>query len=262
VTHASMQAAPPRESAPGPAPVVLIHGVGFGPGTMASLAQLLARAVSVTVHARRGYGPRASLAPATSVAAHVDDLIATVDERHGSVPVALVGVSGGATVALAAALSHPRRVAVAVAHEPAVGSVAPELRALIRRTLAAGGGVALAQLLAGSRTWDSLPATIVEAIERDDELLCADAGAFLSFEPDLPAVPGGVPLICTVGEWSGALRHAIARSLSERTGAPVAVIPRCGHLAQIDAPQAFAHLILDHALVAGTTSDRNKEHPA
>lgn len=265
-----MYAVPPRELAPGAAPpIVLIHGVGFGPATLATLARALEAHAPVIVQARRGYGERGHLAPGATVAQHVEDVIDALD-GHGAARGVLVGVSGGATVALAAALSFSERVAVAVAHEPAAGSCSPELRALVRQTLEEGGGRGLVRVLAGARTWETLSPETVSKLDRAGALIEADARAFLEFEPAMPPPGVRVPLVCSVGERSGPLRLTIARRLAARTGAPVAVIPGCGHLAQLDAPDAFARLILEYALAARLASDPEadpgsgvgKEHPA
>jgi pimeloyl-ACP methyl ester carboxylesterase len=245
-------------------PVVLIHGVGFGPGTLAALAGVLTLSLAgrsrVIIAARRGYGERSHLPPARTVAEHVDDVLAVVD-RAGAEQAVLVGVSGGATVALAAALCRPERVVVAVSHEPAVGSFSPELRAMIDRTLSAGGGRELVRLLAGASTWASLASEEAAAIDRDGGLVEADALAFLEFEPELPLAGARVPLVCSVGERSPPLRFEIAQRLAERTGAPLVVVPGSGHLAQLDAPIAFAEVIIDHALAVTPAGDSDKEHP-
>jgi pimeloyl-ACP methyl ester carboxylesterase len=77
----------------------------------------------------------------------------------------------------------------------------------------------------------------------------ADAAAFLAFEPQFARGPSRPPLVCSVGERSSALRFTVAERLAARTGAPVALVPGCGHLPQFDAPEAFAELILDQALI-------------
>jgi len=186
--------------------------------------------------------------PARSVAEHVEDVISVLDGA-GAARAVVAGMSGGATVALALALSRPERVVIAVAHEPAVGSLSPELQALVRGALIQGGGTQLLRVLAGADTWGKLPAAIVSALDARPGLVEADAGAFLSFEPLLSARAATPPLVCSVGERSGALRFTVARRLAARTGAPVAVVAGCGHLPQFDAPAAFAKLILDQALV-------------
>ncbi|HWF36288.1 MAG TPA: alpha/beta hydrolase [Solirubrobacteraceae bacterium] len=226
--------------------VVLIHGVGFGPETLGGLAAALATQAPVIRVTRRGYGERAHLPPAASVALHVEDVLAVLDEAEVSRAV-IAGMSGGATIALALAIACPERVVAAVVHEPAVGSVAPKLRALVRDALTRGGGSELLRVLAGAETWDALTPAAVAALDASSRLVEADAAAFLAFEPHLASARGRVPLVCSVGEHSSVLRHAVAEQLAERMGAPVAVVPGCRHLPQLDAPEAFAELILEHA---------------
>lgn len=235
----------PRGTTGAPPPVVLVHGVGFGPETLAPLARALHRHTPTIVMTRRGYASRHQLTPAVSVDEHVRDLVAELDRLEVERAV-LAGMSGGATIVLAATLTHPERVTVAVAHEPAVGSVSPELRRLVADALAHGGG-SLARVLAGERTWQALPAPLITALDESAPLIEQDARAFLAFEPLLPPPGTGVALVCSVGDRSHPLRREVAARLSARTGAPVVLIADCGHLPQFDAPAAFAQLILDHA---------------
>jgi pimeloyl-ACP methyl ester carboxylesterase len=223
-------------------PVVLVHGVGFGPETLVPIADALGGSGRAIVIARRGYGNRAELPPARTVDEHVADVIEVLDGTDVERAV-IAGISGGATVALAMALAHPERTAMAVAHEPAVGTLVPELPALVRSSLAAGGGRELVRVLAGPRTWQSLPAALIAAVTGRAELIESDARAFLAFEP---SPGGGARLITSVGSRSDPLRSAVAQRLAGAFGASVEVIPECGHLPQFDAPQAFAELILDH----------------
>lgn len=218
-------------------PIALVHGVGFGPSTFARVARELRRAGPVVMVERRGYGTRAGQPPPERVEDHVADLVAALDAA-GVERAVVAGCSGGATIALAAALTAPDRVTAAVAHEPAVGSLGPELLALIERALRTSG-LALVKALAGPGTWARLtPAERAEAAD------CAgiagdDARAYLGWEPPLDRADAA-PVITTVGQRSAPMRHAIAAVLRERIGARVVVIEGCGHLAQLDAPAAFA----------------------
>ncbi|MCW3016405.1 MAG: hypothetical protein JWO02_3497, partial [Solirubrobacterales bacterium] len=142
--------------------MVLVHGVGFGPDSVAPLALALREGgAMVLVVERRGYGSRAALDPPDDVGAHVEDVIAAMDAA-GVARATVAGMSGGATVALAMAITRPDRLVRAVAHEPAVGALVPELGQLVRGALAQGGGAALVRALAGPDTWAGL-----EVAERD-----------------------------------------------------------------------------------------------
>jgi pimeloyl-ACP methyl ester carboxylesterase len=119
---AALPTAAARRAPPDAPLVVLIHGVGFGPPSMRTLSLLLAqRGARVHVFAQRGYGARAHLSPAATVIDHVDDLLAELDAR-GDERAVLVGVSGGATVALV------RLLLGAAAWAPSVFRRAPGLR--------------------------------------------------------------------------------------------------------------------------------------
>jgi pimeloyl-ACP methyl ester carboxylesterase len=212
----------------------------------------LGPSVSVLVVSRRGYGERAAVAAAATVSDHVSDLVAVLD-KAGIDRAVLAGVSGGATVALEAALSRPDRVLTAVAHEPAVGSLAPALRALIMGALEHGGGSGLARFLAGERTWARLAPDATAWVEGNVPLIEADAAAFAAYEPRLPTEPSEnrfprVPLVCSIGEHSAPARVAVAERLSARTGAPIVVVAGSAHLAQFDAPIALAEVILNQVL--------------
>lgn len=221
--------------------MVLVHGVGFGPGSLVPLArELLAGGVRVLVAERRGYGSRAGLPPAATVEESVDDVVAMLDAA-GVERATVAGMSGGATVALAMAIRRPDRLVRAVAHEPAVGALVPELGALVRGALADGGG-ALARALAGAGTWTTLPHEVRDAVLALAPLIERDAPAFLAFDPALDDTVGE-RLVCTVGDRSPELRHRVAAALAARTGAPVLTIPGCAHLPQFDAPVAFADTI-------------------
>ncbi len=238
-------------------PVALVHGVGFGPSTFAPVQRELRRAGaggSVLMVQRRGYGTRSALAPPARVEDHVDDLVAALDAA-GIGRAVVAGVSGGATIALAAALTVPERVVAAVSHEPAVGSLGPELLALIQSSVATGG-MALVQALAGPVTWARLTADELAELEASAPIVADDARAYLAWEPPLERAAEAAPIVCTVGRHSSPMRHTIARVVQERIGARVVVVDGSAHLVQLDAPSAFASIITAagvSALAAGAT---------
>ncbi len=236
-------------------PVALVHGVGFGPSTFAQVQRELGRAGPVVMVERRGYGTRSALAPPERVEDHVGDLVAALDAA-GIERAVVAGVSGGATISLAAAQTTPERVVAAISHEPAVGSLGPELMALIERSVETGG-MALVQALAGPATWARLTAGQLADVEVYAAIVADDARAYLAWEPPLDRVAEAAPIVCTVGRHSSPMRHTIARVVQERIGAQVVVVDDCGHLAQLDAPSAFTSIIAAagvSALAAGATS--------
>ena len=244
---------PPPGPAAAPLRVALVHGVGFGPETLGPLAaELAARGAEPLVVPRRGYGERAGLAPPEHVAEHVADVVAGFDGA-GLQRAVVAGMSGGATIALALALARPERLVCAIAHEPAVGRFSPELRAGIAEAMRSAGGVGLARMLAGERTWAGLSAHQRALVGARAGLIEADAGAFMRFEPDPASLTRGPPLVCTVGAHSDALRWAVAERLASASGAPLLVIDGCGHLPQLDAPAAFAAAIVGAARARGST---------
>jgi pimeloyl-ACP methyl ester carboxylesterase len=259
--------------------VVLVHGVGLGPATFRPLAVLLTEAErSVVVVHRPGHGLAADR-PFVPLDDQVDDLAAEVARLRRSGPVAgVVGVSGGATLAvlLAIRLALGARVVPAgvaepadvaddpvpvVAHEPLIGPLAPELHRRVVRALAdlrgpdgAGAGAAaggraerFVRRLVGEATWSRLdPALRVPVAERP-QLLLTEAQAFARVAPsagDLAAVRARGRLITTVGVHSRIDRWLAASTLAGLAGAGVIGVPGAGHLAHLDAPVAFARLVL------------------
>ncbi len=122
--------------------VVLVHGVGFGPGTFdAVVRHLVTRALQVRLVTRPGYLAGAPSPPAVapptlpSFQEQVSMLASVVTDAAGHRPhrrpVTLAGCSGGATLALAVALRPTPGLTAAVLHEPLVGPAAPSLHAAI-----------------------------------------------------------------------------------------------------------------------------------
>ncbi|MDT3443712.1 MULTISPECIES: alpha/beta fold hydrolase [unclassified Pseudofrankia] len=196
---------------------------------------------------RRELGERPVLAPdrpsTGDLARELAALRAAVDEagRLGvpvPTPVVFGGVSGGATLGLAA-LAAGVPLAAAVLHEPAVGSLLPGLLAPMAAAFETGGVAAFGRTLYGER-WrpSNAPA--------DPGAVARDLAMFLRFEPAAPGPTPG-PVIVTVGERSPDVRHRAAELLHRELGVTVRVLAGCGHAAHLEAPAEFAARLLDAA---------------
>ena len=245
--------------------VVLVHGVGVGPESFAATQAALS-AAGRRVHGvvRPGYG----------LGEHAVDLDAQVDlvldgldrtmnavdlhpSRSGDRPAAAwVGVSGGATLGVIAALRRPAAISVAVLHEPLIGSAAPELHAVIRAgadRLAVGTrddadgrrarAVEYMTGLVGPAGWEMLGPDGRAAVEARAALIACEVPQFARFEPSPIPPDGAVRVVITVGERSPAMRHDAARRAAILLHASFHVIPAVGHLPQVERPAAFAELL-------------------
>jgi pimeloyl-ACP methyl ester carboxylesterase len=235
-------------------PVVVLHGVAFGPETMRLVAREIApRARALVVH-RRGYGKSVDRAT-VDVAGQVDDIVAVLD-RHDIERAVVVGVSGGATITVAFAMAAPERVIAAVTHEPALGPLAPGVHGLLgvaagalsQATHREDGAQEFARVLTGP-TWRRLGADDRARVRDRAEVIAAEVPHFVAFAPtvsDLRALRK-TQLITSVGSLSPAQRHDAAAILALHAGAEVASIPRVAHLVQLDAPADFARVVLRSA---------------
>jgi len=168
------------------------------------------------------------------------ELASLADMAHGAF---VVGVSGGATVGLAL-LASDVRLAGAVLHEPAVGSLAPGLLDHVVTGFVTGGVPGFAHALYGPGWSPDMAPDDSGAVERD-------LAMFRRFEP-AAARPGQGPATITVGETSPEARHRAALALSEKFGFPTRVLPRSGHFVHRDNPAALADVVLELIRASGT----------
>jgi len=245
--------APIRKS-PTPAPaVVLLHPAGFGAGVYAPLVKRLGADLRVLVPERCGYGSEADRAVPASLADSVD-LLARILDDAGLERAVIVGVSAGATLTLEFARRHPDRVASALAHEPLLGPIAPELHARvserIRRLQATPGSdtQAVADFmcgLVGPATWARLEPDWRRAITRHAQVTRREIAQFEHFALDHESLSAlaecGVHT--SVGARSDPARQAVAEVMRQR-GIPVHVLPAAGHLAFFDNLAEFAALVV------------------
>ncbi len=223
--------------------VVLLHGVGVGPGSFAPVAEaLLDRHRVVVVHRPGAPGEAADLG------AHADQIATLVEARLGS-GARLVGVSGGATLGLVLAERHPELFGSFVLHEPLLGQLAPALHHRFQAAAASaaeGNDAAMAVVVAvmGPETWTALGPEGQDASRRQAARWREEIAMFASFDPSperLRAIRR--PVLVTVGGRSGPERVAAAEVLVELVGASVRMVPGAGNAAQLDAPSSLAELV-------------------
>ena len=249
--------------------VVLLHPTGLGPAVLAPFAERLAPDHDVVIPHRRGYGRSAALDAPVSLDDHLDDLtmvLELVQPVDDSEPVTLVGISAGATIALAYAAHHPTTDLRILAHEPLFGPLAPLLHGRVTgridRLLARADQPLELSLfiseLVGLPTWNALPAAWREGVEANRGAALAEVGFYAAFalgDSDLTEI-GRQGLTTSVGARSNEGRQEAAEVLREH-GIGTIVLPDCGHLAPVDAPATFADAV---RLVHGQT--RSPQPPA
>lgn len=201
--------------------VVLVHGTATTPTIWDDVAPLLRAAGCEVVAPER---------PRTGDLAL--ELAWLADLASGAW---VVGVSGGATLGLAAACAG-LPLAGAVLHEPAVGSLVPDLLIPVAAAFAGGGTARLGSVLYGPR-W-----SLGSGPEGDDAVTARELAMFRGFEPaPLPATAGRV--LVTHGGLSLPVREAAAAAAGG-LGAAVREVEGVGHLAPVEDAAEFAGVVL------------------
>lgn len=233
------------------APAILfVHGVGMSPAVFDSVRS----ACNTPRTAAPLRAPYRTGASTISFESMVDDLASLAALEA---PVLVVGVSGGATLALALACRLGTDAAVeeagvvgVVAHEPLVGPLAAELHAIITARAAslaesreAERAVDFVRDLIGVGTWEQLPGSVRDHALEHADVVRHEVSRFVEFAPTLAELRGiRVPLTVTVGSSSPTARHEAARLLERASAARVQLVPG-GHLACWEHPVAFAETI-------------------
>lgn len=234
-------------------PVVLVHGVAFGPAALGAVADALAPDHRVIVIHRRGYGRTPAVGPTPTTQEHAEDVRAVLDGL-GIERTSAIGVSGGATVLTALAIAHPERLGRVVLHEPALGPLAPGVHALITRLARASAGAAsdaagveiIASALAGPATWGALGTAGRLEARLNAQVACAEVPCFAEFAPsatDLARLRDVPTVVASVGARSGPERREAAGLLVRHGGAVAALLADSGNLAHLDNPVALADLV-------------------
>jgi 3-oxoadipate enol-lactonase len=245
-----MRPPPPPVVAGVGSPVILLHGVGFDGRVFEPLVPRLAPTRTVVVPVRRGYEPGLP-APAGSLLDQIEDVVAVAD-RLALDRVELVGVSGGATLALLAGITHPDRFHRIVAHEPLIGPRAGHLHHamaekadLLARTPGGTPDAGVRRFLrdlVGPVTWSRIDPVLRHDLDRVAATVRAEVPQFAAFDPSDRTLGHlrSVDLLITVGSRSPLARQRAAGILALVAGGSVRVVPDCDHLAPVDAPDHFA----------------------
>ena len=211
--------------------VLFVHGVGMHPSLFGPTASRLTCRSETWL--RPGYENRA---PVGSFDEQVSCLIEHLDQLDDCV---VVGVSGGATLGLAAAISRPDSMVGLITHEPLIGPLEPGLNDRI---------VNAADVLRHNRSAEAAAAFLSRLYGRpwpldDTSRIADDVAQFASFTPtadELAAIT--VDHITTVGANSSPERHRVANTLAT-LGAHMRQIDQSGHLVLADNPDGFAQVV-------------------
>lgn len=147
------------------------------------------------------------------------------------------GISGGATLVLELAARGTSASAL-IAHEPAAGSLAPDLFPPLAAALRSGGVQAFGRALYGEM-WSRANAL-------EDEVVARDLAMFSAFEPAAPA-PGAPPTLVTTGAQSPPERHRLAGALASALGYRTATVEGTRHFIAKENPRAVARIIREVA---------------
>ncbi len=224
--------------------ILFVPGIGMPPQTLGAVRWSLE--APSAVWQRPGY--RAT-EPVADFDAVVCELEAAIAELRPSV---VVGISGGATLALAWALrtgtvGSAATVDRLIIHEPFLGGLVPELDQSVREMAERiGDDPPLAEILAfldtvyGEAHRRRFPP---EWIDRNAITIADEIRMIPQFQPtvaDLGAIRQ--PTIATVGERSPDYRHA-GNAVLAAAGLETLVMPGAGHVPPIDQPELLVRLV-------------------
>jgi abhydrolase domain-containing protein 6 len=227
-------------------PIVLIHGLGSSAETWAALMPLLSREYLVYALDLPGFG-KTPLAPeGTNIGAHVLYLERFLDAL-GYLRVTFVGNSLGGWIATRFAVEHPERVErlyllnSAGLRRENLHSPYAEDRIAARRSLEHTLGFSL-----------PVPTFVLDAVVRNSQTP-AYAGFIRGYDPreELDSVLTDVQVQTTIiwGERDRLLPVTCAHDLhSGIANSELVLLPRVGHMPQIQAPGKVARIILEDSL--------------
>ena len=220
--------------------VVLVHGLQDSSASFERVMQRLVPEYSVTTYDRRGWGRSLDATWAASFDDHVDDLVAVMDGRRGTV----IGHSYGGAVGLVTASRRPDLVASLGVFEPSLSWTdfwpSRELIHEQRRTFEKGHGRA---------GLEGLPRRTREQAVR--ELALVEREVDLAERVTLDFSDVTVPRLIGRGELSAPWRYEATDRLGEELDAELVVVGGAGHTAHRAQPDGFAEFVRLVVAMAG-----------
>jgi pimeloyl-ACP methyl ester carboxylesterase len=232
-----------RPGPPGSARVVLVHGSMDRAASFLKVTRRLPE-LDVVRYDRRGYGRSLGAGTASSIAEHVDDLLAVAGGR----PFTVVGHSLGGVIGLAAAQRRPDLVCSVGAFEspmswlPSWPSRSAGGRALQAEDPAESAERFMRGIL-GDGVWERLPERTRRARRAEGPALVAELA---SLRAEAPYEPGrlAVPVLAGYGTESKPYHQQASRQLAaEAPLAELMVIEGSGHGAHTSHPDDFAAFV-------------------
>lgn len=237
-------------------PLVLIHGFALDMRMWDDQFAVFARTHRVVRYDLRGFGT--SALPDGTPYSDADDLAALL--RHLEiVGAALLGLSAGGAVAIDVALAYPDMTRALIPVDAALGghrwsdAWGAQLRSVWRAGREAG-------IDAARERWLALPlfapACAQPAVAARLRRMVADYSGWhwVHRDPQTGSGPPAIdwlaevsaPTLVVIGERDVPDFHAIADRLADQIeGARKVVLPRVGHMANMEAPAAFNERVLD-----------------
>lgn len=235
-----------RDVGSGP-PLVLLHAFPLSGEMFEPQWTALAEHARFIVPDLRGFGGSGTGSGPSEMGAMADDVLALLD--HLAIDAAVVGgVSMGGYASLALLRNDPSRVRALVLADTQTSAddgAARELRETTAREVLATGPailVPLAEKLLGSAASPEVRARVSGWITAASAEACAAAQRGMALRPDARDILArfGGPVLVVVGSDDVLTPPAKAREMAELVpGAELVEIPRAGHLANLEAPDAF-----------------------
>jgi 3-oxoadipate enol-lactonase len=228
--------------------IVLLHAFPLDGSMWDAERAELARTHRVVVPDLRGFGRSAALPPPVSVDDHADDVVHILDGL-GLERATFAGLSMGGYIAFAIARRHPARIARLILADTRAVPDAPEARrvrdehiALVHREGVAALVERLLRKLLSEHASSEVVARVRALGGRQSAAAVTAALTALRDRPDASPLLGSitVPTSVIVGEADGISPPAEARGMADALAASdFTVIPRAGHLANLESPAAF-----------------------